>query len=305
MSKSMKILIALDGSDCVKEVRQSLSSAGLPTAAEALVFFAVDTFLPPPASYAESGETFPLYSMAGIRRAHARAERAVAQARGEAVKAGETIHAVFPDWVVRAEACADAPVWGVVNKICGWSADLLVVGSRHLHARWRFASSVMQRTIHEAPCSVHVAREPRRAEGGPLQIVVGLDSSHHPDPVVDAVAARSWPPGSSLRLVTPLASKGKRTLKLDAGHVRDAQRAAEEKLRQRGLHVSSAILAGDLKSVLVGEAEAVGADYIFVGDRRHKFFELVYADTALAVATHAHCSVEIVRAAGTARPPSG
>ena len=72
--------------------------------------------------------------------------------------------------------------------------------------------------------------------------------------------------------------------------------ALEEKLRAAELVVSSVIINGDPKRLLVDEAEQWGADSIFVGARGLRLIDrLLLGSVSAAVAERAHCSVEVVR----------
>lgn len=85
------------------------------------------------------------------------------------------------------------------------------------------------------------------------------------------------------------------------GEVEWVQKLAElatEQLRSSELSVSSVVLNGDPKRVLVDEAEKWGADSIFVGSTgfSNRFERFLLGSVSAAVAARAHCSVEVVRA---------
>lgn len=62
--------------------------------------------------------------------------------------------------------------------------------------------------------------------------------------------------------------------------------------------ISAMIMAGDPKRVLLEEAEQWGADAIFIGSRGlNRWERLLLGSVSTAVATRAHCPVEVVRAA--------
>ncbi len=257
--------------------------------------------MPRPSIDEPVSENFPLYTPAYVRRAHEYAEQAVADAHVAALEAERGIKAIFPNWKVETEACADSPVWGVVHKACTWNADLIVIGAQELPARGQFTLQDMKRIVHEAPCSVHIAREPRQTKTSPELIVVGLDVSPVAESVIRAVATRNWPSGSTVRLIISAHPLGRYKIgsKSQTSRLEDIQQAAETKLRLEGLNVSSAAIQGNPELVLVDEAKTLGADCIFVGGDEHGFFKLIHRSTALAVAAHAHCSVEIVRVGKT------
>ena len=74
-------------------------------------------------------------------------------------------------------------------------------------------------------------------------------------------------------------------------------RAAEE---SRKLNVTTKVLSGSPKGVILEEAEAFGADLIVVGSHGHGMLErFLLGSVSQAVALHAKCSVEIVRSPKT------
>lgn len=70
-----------------------------------------------------------------------------------------------------------------------------------------------------------------------------------------------------------------------------------QELRARELNVTSSILKGNPKHVLVEEAEKWGADCIFVGSTGLSRLErFLLGSVSAAVVARAHCSVEVIRA---------
>ena len=307
----MKLLIAYDGSDCAEAALDDLRRAGLPRAAEAQVLAVADVWLPPEAEGAAPDTPVPV----AVKRARAQAAEGLGAARRLAARGAERVRAHFPDWEVHAEASADSPAWAVIKRAGEWPADLVVVGSHGHSTIYRaMLGSVSQKVVAEAPCSVRVARSPRG--GDAARIVVGVDGSPDADAAVAAVAAREWPAGSAVRLVTALDPKLS-TLMAEPGHgvavwtddtdedeqawVARMMDAAAAKLRAAGLTVEQVIKEGDPKQLLLAEAEGWGADGVFVGARGHGLLERLFiGSVSSAVAARAHCSVEIVRPPATA-----
>ena len=124
MNEKMKILIGYDGSGCADAALDDLQRAGLPREAEAVVISVADVFLPPPLK--EGDDTFPLQVSDGLRRARARAARAIEEIRGLSAQASDRVKANFPDWNVSAEACFDSPAWAMIKKADEWKPDLIV-----------------------------------------------------------------------------------------------------------------------------------------------------------------------------------
>jgi nucleotide-binding universal stress UspA family protein len=67
-------------------------------------------------------------------------------------------------------------------------------------------------------------------------------------------------------------------------------------LRSAGIKVTTAVIQGDPRIVIIDDAKAWGADLIVLGSRGRKGLErFLLGSVAEAVLRHAHCSVEIVR----------
>ena len=96
--------------------------------AEALVLTVADVILP---SAEAVDQPDPEWMAAVLEKARRRAAEAVEQSHAIALRASKTVQAEFPNWRVRAEACADSPAWGVVKRVEEWKADLVVVGSHN------------------------------------------------------------------------------------------------------------------------------------------------------------------------------
>src|SRR5262245_41510122 len=121
MSEQMKILIAYDGSDYANAALEDLPRAGLPRAAEVLIWSVAEVFLPP----SSPEPALPAEVPAAVQRAWAQATHAVAEAHALAQQARTHLLASFPVWDVRAEACADSPAWAVIKKADTWQPDLI------------------------------------------------------------------------------------------------------------------------------------------------------------------------------------
>ena len=310
MTEKMKILIAYDGSDCAKDALEDLPRAGVPRVAEALIMSVADVFLPPSSSPVPA---LPAEVPVAVQRAWAQATHAVDEARALAQQARTHLLTLFPAWEVHAEACADSPAWAVVKKADTWQPDLIVVGSHGRSALARFVlGSVSQKILTEARCSVRVGRSHRQTNAAPARLLIGVDGS--PDAAaVCAVAARAWPVGSAVRLVTALDARMCTALAFmrlpgqTGTELRDTDEnawmsrtldAMAAPLQTRGLAVSSVIRAGDPKHVLLDEAEHWEADGLFVGARGLSHVErFLLGSVSAAVAARARCSVEVVRPA--------
>ncbi len=133
-----------------------------------------------------------------------------------------------------------------------------------------------------------------------MKVLIAIDHSEASQAVVREVAARPWPPHSSievLNVVEPahlwsFSQTVEQTIELSTGLV---HRAAEE-LRAKGLEASGLSRNGDAKRVILDRAKETNADFIFVGSQGvSALTHFFLGNVAAAVASHAPCSVEIVR----------
>jgi nucleotide-binding universal stress UspA family protein len=316
MNEKMKILIAYDGSDCADSALDDLRKAGLPPNSEALIISVAEVWLPPPPP---SGDEIveaarEAQSPADLQKTYLKGSSAVSKARSLAGRAKERLQNNFPGWQIGIEASYGSPAWELIMKADQWKPDLIIVGSHGRSALGRFVmGSVSQKVLTEARCSVRVARGRVEVEDSPARIIVGVDGSPGSEAAVKAVAARQWLVGNEARVIIvedPLVptmighlipNVAKWIEEGSEGEVEWVQKLAEhatEQLRSSKLSVSSVVLNGDPKRVLVEEAEKWGADSIFVGSTgfSNRFERFMLGSVSAAVAARAHCSVEVVRA---------
>ncbi|HZP80896.1 MAG TPA: universal stress protein [Chthonomonadaceae bacterium] len=317
MAETMKLLIGYDGSPCGDAALRDLRRAGLPAAAEALILSVADVFLPvAPSVSAQSAEAVERES---AKQAHGAAQQALAEARERAETARQTVQSAFSGWSVRAEARADSPAWAIILRADRWKPDLIVVGSHGHSTLGRLVfGSVSHTVVTQARGSVRVARGQEKPDDAPIRLIIGCDGSTDADLAVRAVAKRAWPSGTEARVLAVrdsalcTAVAARLTPRPAADEAREAEaeeedeaaivqnmvEAAAEPLRMAGLSVEAVVREGDPKQVLIAEAEAWGADCLFVGARGLRGLErLLLGSVSAAVAMRAHCSVEVVRAA--------
>ena len=307
----MKILIAYDGTPPADAAIDDLTMAGMPETGEAVVLSVAEVWLPP--ENLQDEEVIDPY-IEGIVAGHRqRAREAVAAAREFADRAREQVLNHLPGWAVTAEGTYGSPAWAVIDRSEALDADLIVVGSHGRSAIGRlFIGSVSQKVLTEAHCSVRVARGKVEVDSKPSQIVIGFDASQGSQAAVSTAASRNWRPGAKACLVgvvNPIsASMAGQFVPPVVGWVEEENDAMEnllkdmagqaaERLKAAGLEVDIRILSGDPKSVIVGEAEELHADCIFMGANRYgsRFERFLLGSVSSAVASRAHCSVEIVR----------
>lgn len=138
-----------------------------------------------------------------------------------------------------------------------------------------------------------------------MKILLAVDGSHCSLAAADAVAARPWPPGTIVRIVHANESSGSATSAQAAALFRSpyAIEKALGRFAGRLMRVEAKVLHGRPKTAIVDEARAWGADLIVLGSQGMSRMErFLTGSVSLAVATHADCSVEIIRPKRMSRP---
>lgn len=145
-----------------------------------------------------------------------------------------------------------------------------------------------------------------------MKILLAVDGSEFSEAAIEEVALRPWPPNSEVKVITAaelpviigLEPWAATPIYFDQmqGALRDSARAVVEqavtKLKAAGseLRISSSVLEGAPREIIVDEAEAWGADLIVMGSRGlGTWGRLLLGSVSSAVVHHAKCSVEIVR----------
>src|SRR5262245_4587200 len=293
----MKILIGYDGSQCSESALADLKYAGFPRNVEARVISVAEEWIPAPASIGGAMTTFRIDDLEEVK---------IAKTLAESAKAATKTN--FPEWEVNAEAAIGSPANILIWKAEEWSPELIIVGSHGRTALGRFFfGSVSQKVLHAAICSVRIARGKENRPDVPVRLIVGIDGSKHAETAVKAITKRHWPKGSEVRVVgaigifPPVATE---YMALEAGkwiaaenaRVKEAVEAAVSMLRGIGFGVTSVIKEGDPKYLLCDLAEDMDADCIFVGARGMGRIErMLMGSVSSAVASGAHCSVEVIR----------
>jgi nucleotide-binding universal stress UspA family protein len=133
-----------------------------------------------------------------------------------------------------------------------------------------------------------------------MKILLAIDRSAASQTAIDEVAARPWPAGTSVEVISVVDTKApwltseviEEITRLTADLV---QRAAE-RLTSRGLSATSEVFSGDPKEAIVSRAEEVRPDFLIAGP--HGAGDLavfLLGSVAKAIARLAPCSVELVR----------
>jgi nucleotide-binding universal stress UspA family protein len=157
---------------------------------------------------------------------------------------------------------------------------------------------------------VRITRPRIRIKRGAPRIVVAVDGSAGADAALETVAFRAWPKGSRFLVLgayefrpNPGVLLGEGGAELAAtfsvrrkADLEQAVAAAAGRLARKGLAAKGAVKEGDPRTTLVDEAEAWGADGIFLGSRGLGTWDrILLGSVSSTVASHAACTVEVIR----------
>ena len=302
----MKILIGYDGSEASTAMLDDLRLAGLPNDIEVLVIAVAEMWLVPPPSYGLAQTNFVDNFQVDVRLATETAEKAV-----------ERLKQLFPEWKISIETAIGSPAREILKKAESYNPDLIIVGSQGLSTLGRFfLGSVSQKVATEAHTSVRIARGRVQETDEPARIVIAIDGSPESNAAIRSVANRNWNKGTEVVLLTAtgniapedyktafgFASHSNTELKDEIDQLSNIKQVLEEaleaQLKANGLAVSTIIRTGDPRKTILEEAEKWGADSIFIGSRGFgRIKRLLLGSVSTAIASRAHCSVEIVRLA--------
>jgi len=295
----MRVLIGYDGSVHADTAIDDLKRAGLPEDGEALVLSCVEW--PTMQALRSWGMVETDFSPEWVER--------IKTAEELAEHGANRVRKLFPRWNVQLEPSAGSPAASILEKAKTWPADLIVIGTHGRSVLGRaMLGSVSLKLVHDAPCSVRVARLSHH--DGPMRLLIGVDGSPEAEAVVDEVSRRSWPAGTEVRILAVqevlvevnaeriaigerIYEKVNEDEHFRLRHVADR---AAEKLSLAGLVVSPIVKEGIPKESIVHEARDWNADTVFVGERGLGRIEgLLLGSVSSATVAHAPCTVEVCR----------
>ena len=156
-----------------------------------------------------------------------------------------------------------------------------------------------------------------------MRILLAIDGSEQSEAAVDEIARQHFPADSEVRVISVVEPYFPETFSGEGMNMslyveientaRERARAAVEKAaaklradeESRQLNVTTEVMSGSPKRVILEEAEAFGADLIVVGSHGYGMVErFLLGSVSQAVALHARCSVEIVRSPKTQKSES-
>jgi nucleotide-binding universal stress UspA family protein len=143
-----------------------------------------------------------------------------------------------------------------------------------------------------------------------MKIIFAVDGSKESRDAVQSLAARPWPPGSVVRvlsvwqspyvLATSSEAMSGAALEQVSNELENEARrvvsATADLLKGSGLTVETAVRRGDAKREVVTDAEEWQADLVVLGSHGHSGIgRWLLGSTAEWVVRHAPCSVEVIR----------
>jgi len=146
-----------------------------------------------------------------------------------------------------------------------------------------------------------------------MKILLATDGSAHSKVTVERIAGRLFPPKTKVRIVAAYervsqiesiesigiaqkyyAEAAQHALKSAENAAKNAAKILHKK--KPGLIITTAVVEGSPKNVILEEAEKFKADLIVVGSHGNGGIErFLLGSVSQAVSLHAKCSVEIVR----------
>ncbi|MEO7463419.1 MAG: universal stress protein [Ferruginibacter sp.] len=146
-----------------------------------------------------------------------------------------------------------------------------------------------------------------------MKLLFATDGSAHSKIALEEIANSLYPPGSSVHIITTIDNivftPGNAPMGAMNEYYAEAQRVAMSKamenlenaekvlqMKNSALAITTAIVNGTPKSVILEEAEKLGTDLIILGSHGYgAVTRFLLGSVSQAVALHAPCSVLIVR----------
>jgi nucleotide-binding universal stress UspA family protein len=299
----LKILLAIDSSALSEAVVSEVEARPWPPATEVCVLTVIDLL----ALTTSVGYLEPF-----IKSENDAANKLVQSVSERLAKRGINATAL---------AVEGYPGASIVQEAEKWGADFVFVGS-HGHSGFvRFLlGSIAKAVVQNAPCSVEIVRHPKHDKdhpehdkaaepGSAMKILLATDGSDYSAAAARSIAARPWPGGSDVRIISviePMVHTGDwwhaasavadRVREDSVNKCQEAVSSAEALIATAGIKTESAVLRGAPKKRIVEEAKEWGAHMVVVGSHgRRGLTRYLLGSVSEAVAMHAHCSVEVIR----------
>lgn len=302
----MKIILATDGSQQSKAAVEEVASRPYPPNTEVRIVSA----------YERTPLITTLEPMGVSQEFYAKADHLAFKAAEDATEYGAKIlRQKNPALAITTIVIEGSPKSVILEEVEAFGADLIVVGSHGYGMVERFLlGSISQAIALHAECSVEIVRSPKV-----MKILLAIDGSIQSEVAVDEIARQYFSADNEVRVISvvediyfpfvnPMSGVDMELYIQMQKDAQDGARATVEKAsaklqtgdESRQINVTTKILSGSPKSVILEEAEEFDADLIVVGSHGHGMIErFLLGSVSHAVALHAKCSVEIVRSPKT------
>lgn len=307
----MKVLVAVDGSPFSLAAIDEAARMPWPKGSEFRIVSAVEMpapvvigTLPMPDNYYSEWER-ALEDQAAANTANALAR--FYENGGEGIEA-------------KAMTVKGDPKSAIVEEAETLGADLIIAGTHGYNAFERFwLGSVSRALTSHAHCSVHIVRQRKNGdskEKNGMRLLLAVDGSACSDRALAEIAERPWPAGSEVCVLSAIhlpMTPTPETWALPDSYYAHAEKVGREhaeevvqkaisalnasnKDREVPLAVIGQAVVGHAEDVIISTAREWNADLIVLGSHGYKGFQrFLLGSVSQAVASHAPCSVEVVR----------
>jgi nucleotide-binding universal stress UspA family protein len=225
-------------------------------------------------------------------------------------KLSKSGHAVF------SEIPVGSPKEAIPDYARRWGADLIMVGSHNRSLERLLLGSVAHAVVRTAPCSVEIVRYGVLPAVNPTKVLVATDGSECSAKAVAFVANCTWMqdvqvrvlsvvqllaldlPSASMSFLPPVPEVTEAVCRESRARAGKAVDSACQTLKKTGrkLCACNPTPEGDPRGIILDEAKLWGADMIVLGSHgRHGVERLLMGSVAEGVASHATCSITVVR----------
>lgn len=290
----MRVLIALDASPQCREIVRETGSRPWPDGSRFNLLHVLDPF-----PFAKA----PI----SLKKAQDAAQAQLNSVAQILIEAG---------WKTETTIVLERPRRTISRSAASWKADLVMVGSNETGGLMRLLlGSTAQSVLRETACSVEIVRPlPKRGNtdrSSGMKILVATDGSKYSTVALRSVAARPWPKGSKVKILSvpepfmPLGEfpyfESKEIENLNTSSLKEAKGyviAGAEILSKAGLETTTEtpFPKDSHAREIVKEAERWQAQMVVVGSHgRRGFDRIAMGSVSEHVAFHAPCSVEVIR----------
>jgi len=291
---TIKLLLAIDALTSSEDIVAAVVSRPWPSHTFAHVLTAIEYAAVPEKIWQDADGQFEPVKRTMLKRA----TEQTGQVADQLEKSGISAEAVIK---------IDEPRFVILREADEWPADLVLIRA-HTYtnfSRW-LLGSVSGAVLRDAPCSVEIVRtsttSAELAAKNGLKILIGIDGSAFSLWAARSVAARPWPSGTIVKLLSVeeptihLAEPVIDDLETATRSMPEAATQAEAILSHAGLSTTSDIVKGNPKEQIIRHAAAWGTDLVVVGSHgRRGVKRWLLGSVSEAVARHAYCSVEVIR----------